>query len=141
MKRILFLCVANSARSQMAEGMARSLLGESVHVESAGSSPTQLSPVAIQVMRELDIDISNQFSKSVESIKNPETIGFIITLCGEEVCPTFFGRAKRLHWPLEDPVSDAVNPTEAFRKVRDQIRQKITLLGEELMAAAGDEYQ
>jgi len=135
MKHILFLCVANSARSQMAEGFARSLLGKSVHIESAGSLPTRLSPLAIQVMRELNIDISDQFSKSVESVKDSKKIDIVITLCAEEVCPIFLSDAKRLHWPLEDPASDAVNPVEAFRKVRDQIRQKIVLLREELMAA------
>ena len=95
---ILFLCVANSARSQMAEGLARALFGERALVQSAGSSPSRVNPLAIQVMSELGIDITKQCSKSVDTIA-PRIVDLVITLCAEEVCPVFLGEAKRLHWP------------------------------------------
>ncbi|MEO1172601.1 MAG: arsenate reductase ArsC, partial [Myxococcota bacterium] len=81
---ILFLCVANSARSQMAEGLARDLLDEPI--QSAGSTPTSLNPYAVEVMRELGIDISSQRSTSVETVE-PESVHTVITLCAEDVCP------------------------------------------------------
>jgi arsenate reductase (thioredoxin) len=127
MKGILFLCVANSARSQMAEGIARSLVGPEVAVRSAGSSPTRVRPEAIAVMREIGIDISGHRSKSVSEIPAAE-IDTVITLCAEEVCPLFFGNAERLHWPISDP--GAVEGAEgerlaAFRMTRDELRRRI----------------
>lgn len=124
---ILFLCVANSSRSQMAEGLAKTILGYSHHVESAGSKPTHLNPYAIQVMNEIDIDISQQQSKSVDGI-DPESIDLAITLCAEEVCPVFLGRAKKLHWPFSDPAvlqKDSEAQLKLFREVRDQIRKRL----------------
>ena len=123
---ILFLCVANSARSQMAEGLARMLFGDRVPVQSAGSEPSQVNPYAIEVMREVDVDLTKHHSKSVETI-DPATVGTVITLCAEEVCPVFLGRVRRLHWPIPDPASkDASIPREEmlarFRTARDAIR-------------------
>ena len=124
---ILFLCVANSARSQMAEGLARARFGEAVRVQSAGSAATTVNPMAIEVLSEIGIDISSHASKSVDTI-DPATVDLVVTLCAEEVCPAFFGRARRLHWPLPDPA--AAPPSlkrQRFREVRDRIAE---LLGE-----------
>ena len=126
--RILFLCVANSARSQMAEGLARQLLGTNVEIMSAGSSPSRVSPLAIEALAELGIDIAHHRSKSVENI-DAGGVDLVITLCADEVCPVFLGRAKRLHWPLPDPA--AASPETApqrFREVRDELRKKILAL-------------
>ena len=78
-KRILFLCVANSARSQMAEGLARQILGAEYEIQSAGSKPSKVNPFAIKALKELEIDIENHYSKSVEDIK-AETVDIVITL-------------------------------------------------------------
>jgi arsenate reductase len=130
--RILFLCVANSARSQMAEGLARALLGPDVEVLSAGSAPSRLNPHAVDALNELGIDISQHRSKGVETIE-PAGIDLVITLCAEEVCPVFVGRARRLHWPLPDP---AAAPTESasqrFREVRDELRRRILHLKDKI---------
>jgi len=125
-KSILFMCVANSARSQMAEGLGRMLFGDRVPVQSAGSEPSIVNPYAIEVMRELGVDLTKHHSKSVQTI-DPATVDTVITLCAEEVCPVFLGKARRLHWPIPDPASkDASIPREEmlvrFRKARDTIR-------------------
>jgi arsenate reductase len=119
--RILFLCVANSARSQMAEGLARRLFGDRVRVQSAGSRPTRVNPLAIQAMAELGIDLGDHRSKSVDDI-DPASVDTVITLCAEEVCPVWLGRATRLHWPVPDPAARGI---ELFRSVRDQIRAQL----------------
>lgn len=125
-KGILFLCVANSARSQLAEGLARMLFGNQVLVMSAGSEPSTVNPYAIEVMRELGVDLTTHYSKSVQVI-DPTTVGTVITLCAEEVCPVFLGKARRLHWPVPDPASkDPSIPREQmlerFRTARDTLR-------------------
>lgn len=132
---VLFLCVANSARSQMAEGLARKLFGDRVRVQSAGSEPSQVNPYAIEVMREIGIDLGTHRSKSVQTI-DPSTVGTVITLCAEEVCPVFLGKARRLHWPIPDPASkDPSVPREEmlerFRTARDTIRGMLERLVEE----------
>ncbi len=127
MRNILFLCVANSARSQMAEGLARHFFGNQAHFFSAGSRPGQVNPLAIRVMKEIGIDISSHRSKFVEEI-NAEKIDFVITLCAEEVCPLFLGKAKRLRWPFLDPacaVGSEEAQLEVFREIRDQIKLKL----------------
>jgi arsenate reductase (thioredoxin) len=126
---LLFLCVANSARSQMAEGLARMIFGDRAHVQSAGSEPSQVNPYAIEVMRELGVDLTTHSSKSVQTI-DPATVDTVITLCAEEVCPVFLGKARRLHWPIPDPASkDASLPRdvmlERFRTARDTIKSKL----------------
>jgi arsenate reductase len=131
MKGVLFLCVANSARSQMAEGIGRALLPPEVKVFSAGSRPTSVRPEAIAVLKEIGIDIAHHRSKSVAEISAAE-VDTVVTLCGEEECPLFLGKATRLHWGLPDPA--AVSGTEAlrlasFRQVRDEIRTRIATLG------------
>ena len=131
-KRILFLCVANSARSQMAEGLARNMLGADVDVQSAGSKPSRVNPYAIQAMLEVDIDISGHRSKSVDDI-DPTSLDVVITLCAEEVCPVLPGRVQRLHWPIPDPASDDPSLTpgdllKRFRSARDEIKARIAKL-------------
>lgn len=122
---LLFLCVANSARSQMAEGLARGLLPPGSEISSAGSSPSRVNPLAVQVMAEVGIDISGHRSKSVEEIDTAR-IGTVVTLCAEEVCPVFPGTVRRLHWPLPDPAAvqgTAEERRAAFRRARDEIRR------------------
>lgn len=126
---ILFLCVANSARSQMAEGLARHLFGDGVRVQSAGSLPSRVNPYAIEVMGEIGIDISEHRSKSADTI-DPASVDLVITLCAEEVCPVFLAEVPRLHWPIPDPATDDPSiPREdllaRFRSARDAIRSKL----------------
>lgn len=130
--RILFLCVANSSRSQMAEGLARQLLGPRVEVLSAGSQPTRVNPHAIAAMAAAGMDISQQRSKSVDSI-DPGAIDLVVTLCAEEVCPILPGKVKRLHWPITDPDAGAAELDEAeiqarFIQAREQISRRIEIL-------------
>lgn len=125
---ILFLCVANSARSQMAEGLARSMFGDSATIQSAGSQPSKVNPYALEVMNEIGLDLSSHSSKSVDGI-DPATVNTVITLCAEEVCPVFLGKHQRLHWPIPDPASPDPLPREEmmrrFRVARDTIRTKL----------------
>jgi arsenate reductase len=127
---ILFLCVANSARSQMAEGLARARFGETVNVQSAGSQPSRVSPLAIRALAEIGIDITRHRSKAVSEI-DPAAVDLVITLCAEEVCPVFLGKAKRLHWPLPDPAAAEGTGEERlarFREVRDELMRRIGAL-------------
>lgn len=126
--RVLFLCTANSCRSQMAEGFLRASAEGSFEVFSAGSEPTYVHPMAIQVMREVGIDIAGQRSKSVSTfISWP--FDFVITVCNGEACPFFPGETGiRLAWSFEDPA--AVSGTDkdvlgVFRRVRDEIEARI----------------
>ncbi len=132
---ILFLCVANSARSQMAHGLSRAMFRDDLLIQSAGSAPTRVNPFAIEALRELGIDISNHTSKSVQDI-DPQSVATVITLCAEEVCPAFLGAAERLHWPLPDPASN--DPTlsrdellQRFRAARDALRDRLASFGAE----------
>jgi len=129
--RMLFLCVANSARSQMAEGLARQIFPD-FPIQSAGSRPSRVNPYAIEVLKEAGIDATTHRSKSVLEI-DPETVDLVITLCAEEVCPAFLGRAERLHWPIPDPASDDPSLTpeqlrQRFRAGRDEIRRRLEAL-------------
>src|SRR5690348_6359761 len=118
-KRILFLCVANSARSQMAEGLARAFFGSEVDVSSAGSQPSKVNPCAIEAMSEVGIDISKQHSKSVSDF-DAASVDAVITLCAEEVCPVLPGRVKRIHWPIPDPASN--DPSLSAEQMRARFR-------------------
>ena len=134
---LLFLCVANSARSQMAEGLARHMFGERVRVQSAGSAPSTVNPMAIEVLREVGIDIGGHTSKAASGI-DPATVGTVITLCAEEVCPVFLGGAERLAWPLPDPATkDPSVPVEEVRRRFREAREAIRARLEELAAARG----
>lgn len=126
---ILFLCVANSARSQMAEGLARNLFDNTYTIQSAGSQPSQVNPMAIRVMKEIGIDISHQQSKSVLTI-DPQSVELIITLCAEEACPVVLSKAKRLHWPIQDPASKNEHLSDderhkRFSAARDTLKEKL----------------
>jgi arsenate reductase len=120
---ILFLCVANSARSQLAEGLARRLAPAHLQIYSAGSEPGTLNPYAVTVMAEVDIDLSGHFSKSVDDVPL-DRIGTVITLCAEEVCPVLPGPVRRLHWPFPDPANRVGSEQELlaeFRSARNAI--------------------
>ena len=125
-QRVLILCTGNSARSQMAEGLLRHDAGGRFDVESAGTKPSQVRPEAIQVMREIGIDISEHRSKSVDEFAG-QTFDYVLTVCdhAKETCPIYPGHSNRLHHNFQDPA--AVEGSEeqrlaAFRKVRDEIR-------------------
>jgi arsenate reductase (thioredoxin) len=131
-RSILFLCVANSARSQIAEGLARALFGSDVNVLSAGSKPSRVNPYAVEVMRELGISLEQHHSKSVDTI-DPASVEMVITLCAEEVCPVFLGKVERLHWPIDDPASEDLALTRnqmlgRFRRARDAIQFELEKL-------------
>lgn len=124
---LLFLCVANSARSQMAEGIARALAGERLPIQSAGSAPSRVHALAIRALSEIGIDASLQRSKSVGEIDRTQ-VDTVITLCAEEVCPVYLGTARRLHWPLPDPTGHAESAAaslERFRALRDDLRGRL----------------
>ena len=128
---VLFLCVANSARSQMAEGLARKLF-PGLRIQSAGSRPSRVNPYAIEVLAEVGIDASGHASKSVQDI-DPASVDMVITLCAEEVCPLWLGKAERLHWPIPDPASDdptltAEDLRARFRAGRDEIKRRLQAL-------------
>lgn len=125
------MCVANSARSQLAEGLARQIFPQA-EIRSAGSHPGKLNPYAVAVMQEIGIDISKHYSKTIDDLPPKFTVNldYIITLCAEEVCPTMVAqRAKRLHWPFFDPATKELLPeTEAlvrFRETRDAINARL----------------
>jgi len=128
-KTILFLCTGNSCRSQMAEGFARRLAPAGQTIYSAGTEPKQIHPLAIDVMREIGIDISAQRSKGLAEVP-VEKLDMVITLCGEaaESCPVLPGKIERAHWPLCDPAAaqgDREEVGKIFRAVRDEIRARV----------------
>jgi len=132
---ILFLCVANSARSQMAEGLARALFGDAVTVESAGSAPSRVNPYAIRAMAELGLDLGEHTSKSVTTI-DPTGVDLVITLCAEEQCPVFLGDAERRSWAMPDPdrKGEVLGDGERlhdFRIARDAIQARLEALAQE----------
>ena len=129
-RHILFLCVQNSARSQLAEGIARFLAPPGVTVSSAGSSPAFVRPQAIQVLEEIGIDISGHRSKAIEEIDSG-SVDAVITLCAEEVCPVFLGDVVRLHWSLPDPAKapgDDEARLNAFRATREELFRRLKLV-------------
>jgi len=128
-RRVLFLCWGNSVRSQMAEALMKSLGSDQWDVESGGIFPSYVHPLAIQVMKEIGIDISQQTSKPYDQFLE-EKFDYIITLCDQTAssCLAFLGQASRLHWPLEDPAMAIGTIDErlvVFRRVRDEIKEKI----------------
>ncbi|MDD3370764.1 MAG: arsenate reductase ArsC [Alphaproteobacteria bacterium] len=131
-RKVLFLCVANSARSQMAEGLARALLPKGTAVISAGSNPSAVNPYAVKVMAEIGIDIGHHKSKSVQDV-DLFGLDLVITLCAEEVCPIVPVQVQKLHWPINDPAKYSSSLDEAavlnnFRIARDEIRQRLEQL-------------
>ena len=131
-RTIVFLCVANSARSQLAEALARRIAPPGTMVLSAGSNPWQVHPMAIRVLAEVGIDISGARAKGMVEI-HLERADLVVTLCAEEVCPVVPPTVRRLHWPLEDP-AEAWGEGEMlkrFRETRDLLEKKIgELLGQ-----------
>jgi arsenate reductase len=126
-RHVLFLCVANSARSQMAEGIARALAPAGVKISSAGSHPSTLNLLAVKTLGEIGLDISGHRSKSVNDIP-PDDVDVVVTLCAEEICPVFLGKALRVHWGLSDPAAvpgDDETRLRAFRRVRDELRRRL----------------
>jgi arsenate reductase len=141
-KHLLFLCVANSARSQMAEGIARALAPAGVTLSSAGSRPSQVNPLAIRALDELGLDLRGHQAKSVETI-SPDGVEAVITLCAEEECPVFLGQARRFHWGLPDPAGHGATETarlQAFRDVRDELRRRLSAVFPAATAAAAARY-
>jgi len=127
---VLFLCVANSARSQMAEGLARQRFGDRLHIMSAGTQPARMSAYAVEAMKEIGIDIRRQCPEPVNGI-DPDSVDLVITLCAEEICPVFLKSRRRLRWPQEDPVKATGSHDEIlerFRAVRDSIAKKLDQL-------------
>jgi len=136
--KILFMCVANSARSQLAEGLAKEIFKDRALVESAGSMPKKVNPFAVRVLSEIGINIDKNWSKSVDDLK-PEFLSgldYVITLCAEEVCPVLPSKtAKKLHWPFPDPAGQSGTDEEQlarFREARDNIRARIEAFAREL---------
>lgn len=126
--RILFVCTGNSARSQMAEGLARHLAAPGVEVASAGTHPAGVNPLAVEVMRERGIDISAQCSKRVGEV--PGEFDYVITLCDDAArnCPVLPARRARLHWSLPDPGAapgDAAARRAFFSQLRDNIEVRL----------------
>lgn len=128
---ILFLCVANSARSQIAEGLAKAMLGSNHNIQSAGSIPSgKVHPHAIATMKDIGIDLSDHYSKSTDDLDDNflENLDYAITLCAEEVCPVLPDSVNSLHWMNEDPANE--NYTElqlqnSFMTTRENIYKLI----------------
>ncbi len=132
-KKVLFVCIHNSARSQMAEEMLRKLGGGKFEVESAGIEPGKLNPIVIEVLKEEGIDITGKPTKAVfELYKNGNYYNYVITVCDEasaERCPIFPGGGERLHWGFTDPSKFEGTPQEKFaqtKAVKEEIRRKIS---------------
>lgn len=129
MKKIYFLCTGNSCRSQMAEGYAKKYLNKNYEVQSAGVEVHGLNPLAIEVMAEDGVDISNQTSTLIDPAYY-QSADLIITLCGDarDRCPAIPTKARKLHWPLPDPAQASGSREEkmaVFRQVRDEIKQQV----------------
>lgn len=135
MKTILFLCVANSARSQLAEGLAKAMFKDKANVMSAGSESSGIvQPWAIEALKEIEIDISKNHSKSMDRLPVGflASLDYVITLCAEEICPTLPSKAKRLHWPIPDPAAaDEKEKANAFRFARDEIQKRLGAFGKQ----------
>lgn len=130
--KVLFVCIHNSARSQMAEAFLNSIAGDKFEAESAGIEPGKLNPVVVDAMKETGIDISQNKTKSVfEFYEQGKVYDYVITVCDKEAaekCPVFLGVAERLHWNFQDPSALSGSHSEKIagtRKIRDQIKQKI----------------
>ena len=124
-RTLLFMCLANSARSQMAEGLARWLAPPTVSIHSAGSLPLRVDPLAVEALAEIGIDISSHGSKSVEDV--PAAVDALVTLCAEETCPSLPGLRMQLHWPIPDPSgieAGGERKLQAFRGARDTLPRR-----------------
>ena len=129
-QHVLFLCVANSARSQLAEGIGRRLAPAEVRVSSAGSEPSRVRPQAVRVLAEIGIDATGHRSKSLDEFVDAG-VDCVITLCAEENCPLWLGDACRVHWPLPDPAATTGSEEEvleSFRGIRDEIGRRLEVV-------------
>ena len=127
--RVLFLCTHNSARSQMAEGLLRRLGGDSFAVESAGTEPAQVHPLAIEAMATHGIDIASQRSKHLDELQG-ERFDYVVTVCdrASETCPVFPGAPERVHWSIADPSAVEGSKAEkrtAFKRAADELKTRI----------------
>ncbi len=140
MIRVLFLCTGNSCRSQMAEGWARHLKSDTIAAYSAGVDPHGLNPLAVKVMAEVGVDISNHSSKHVKELTSID-FDYVITVCdnARESCPRFPGSAQVVHRSFDDPpllAQGAASEEEAlshYRRVRDEIRDFVLTLPQSLL--------
>jgi len=129
-RSLLFVCTHNSARSQIAEGLARAMAPAGSRIWSAGTSPTSVHPLAIQVMKEIGLDLASHRSRRLEEVPWREA-DTVVTLCGdaEEACPQVSNEVRRLHWPLPDPATTPeAARLEAFRETRDELKWRISAL-------------
>ena len=129
-KNILFLCTANSSRSQMAEGIVNNLFGDKIAAFSAGTQASFVNPMAIEVMKEIGIDISKHRSKNLSEFDG-QSFDYVITLCGNanETCPLYIGGTKKTHIGFDDPAKATGTHNEIlsdFRRVREEIKEKLT---------------
>lgn len=127
---VLFVCVANSARSQLAEGIARSLAGPRVRISSAGSQGgTYVHPLALAALAEVGIDASGQTSKGLDAI-DADSVDVAIALCSDQVCAHLPGSIERVHWPLPDPFAarDAEGALAGFRETRDELFRRLRVV-------------
>jgi len=140
-QRVLFVCVHNSARSQMAEAFLKQLAGDRFEVESAGIEPGALNPIVVDAMKEIGIDISGNQTKDVfDFLKRGKAFSYVITVCDEasgERCPIFPGISKRMHWSFEDPSSFTGTYGEKLRRVRE-VRNVIRLRIKQFLKETSD---
>ncbi|MFO7570184.1 MAG: arsenate reductase ArsC [Smithellaceae bacterium] len=128
-KRVLFLCTANSCRSQMAEGIVNYFLGDRLEAYSAGTNASFVNPTAIAVLKEIGVDIASHRSKNLSEFDG-QTFDYVITLCGDanETCPLYIGGTKKTHIGFDDPAKAVGSREEIlreFRRVRDEIKAKL----------------
>jgi arsenate reductase (thioredoxin) len=131
-RRVLFVCVHNSARSQMAEAFLKQMAGDRFEVESAGLEPGKLNPIVVEAMKEIGIDISQNKTKSAfDFYKQGKQYDYVITVCDESqtgACPVFPGAAEQMHWGFDDPSAFTGTQEEKLsktREVRDKIKSRI----------------
>ena len=142
---VLFVCVHNSARSQMAEAFLKNIAGDRLQVESAGFQPAPINPLVVEVMGEIGIDLSDKKAQKVFDLyKDGRLFSYVITVCDEtaaERCPTFPGLVTRLHWSFEDPAGFAgtwEEKLERTRRVREAIRSKVAAWYNDTFPPAGN---
>ena len=128
-KKVIFICTGNACRSQMAEGLLRQLAGDKFEVYSAGSHPSRLHPASVAVMAEWNIDITHHTSEPI-NVYLETGIDIVITVCdnAQQICPTFPGNVKRIHWGLDDPYHGwGAEPEDLlpYREIRDELKDRI----------------
>jgi len=128
-KKVIFICTGNACRSQMAEGLLRHMAGDKFEVYSAGSHPSRLHPASVAVMAEWNIDITHHTSEPINDYLETG-IDIVITVCdnAQQICPTFPGNVKRIHWGLDDPYHGwGAEPEDLlpYREIRDELKDRI----------------